>query len=386
MLNNRKVIGFLPIRSGSKAIPLKNIKNFCGKPLAYWVLHALQHSKEIDVVYVALDCNEFASIVSSFNFSKVRIYNRDPKNATDEASTESVMLEFLNSEKFKDNDIFMLVQATSPFTKPIDIKNSVKTYMDSDCDSVLSCVRVKRFFWDESGHALNYNFFDRPLKQDFSGQFLENGALYINSVGNIKKEKNRLSGKIKIYEMPEYAGIELDEEGDWAIAEILMKKTLFDHKKKSPIRLVATDVDGVLTDSGMYYSQSGDELKKFNTRDGKAVELLRKLKIKTAIITSENTDIVSNRAKKLKVDYVFQGAKDKLRILKDISTKEGISLSQTAYIGDDLNDLEVLNNVGMALCPNDAVEKIKKIDGISVLNAKGGKGVLREFVEKFILK
>jgi len=72
--------------------------------------------------------------------------------------------------------------------------------------------------------------------------------------------------------------------------------------------------------------------------------------------------------------------------LKDISTKEGIPLSQTAYIGDDLNDLEVLNNVGMALCPNDAVEKIKKIDGISVLNAKGGKGVLREFVEKFILK
>ncbi len=119
------------------------------------------------------------------------------------------------------------------------------------------------------------------------------------------------------------------------------------------IKLFLTDVDGVLTDGGMYYTESGDEFKKFNTRDGMAFELLRKAEIKTGIITSENTQIVARRAAKIKADYLYQGQRDggKLAAAKEICEKEGITLREVAYIGDDLNCIGLLEKVGLAACP-----------------------------------
>lgn len=148
------------------------------------------------------------------------------------------------------------------------------------------------------------------------------------------------------------------------------------------IKLFLTDVDGVLTDSGMYYSENGDELKKFNTKDGMGFSLLRKAGIKTGIITSENTKIVERRAQKLKVDYLYQGtARTKLESAKEICEKENISLRETAYIGDDINCAELLSNVGFAACPADAVTRIKQIPGIHILSKKGGEGCVREWIE-----
>lgn len=153
------------------------------------------------------------------------------------------------------------------------------------------------------------------------------------------------------------------------------------------IRLLLTDVDGVLTDGGMYYTESGDEFKKFNTRDGMAFELLRNAGIKTGIITSENTRMVARRAAKIKADYLFQGQRDggKLAAAMEICVREGLEMSQVAYIGDDLNCIGLLTKTGMAACPADAVEEVKSIPGIRVLDRKGGEGCLREFVE-LILK
>jgi N-acylneuraminate cytidylyltransferase len=158
-------------------------------------------------------------------------------------------------------------------------------------------------------------------------------------------------------------------------------------RPKKKIKLFLTDVDGVLTDGGMYYSETGDELKKFNTRDGMAFELLRKAGIKTGIITSENTKIVENRAKKLKVDYLYQSKREggKLAVAKEICAKEGISLDEVAYIGDDINCIELLSAVGWAACPADAVAEVKNISGITILNKIGGNACIREYVEKIIM-
>jgi len=152
------------------------------------------------------------------------------------------------------------------------------------------------------------------------------------------------------------------------------------------IKLFLTDVDGVLTDAGMYYTESGDEFKKFNTHDGMAFTLLRERGIKTGLITSEQTRIVENRAKKLKVDYLYQGVKneDKLEAAKEICVKEGITLSEVAYIGDDINCIPLLKAVGVAACPANAVDKVKKTPGIIQLKTKGGDGVVREFVENIL--
>lgn len=152
------------------------------------------------------------------------------------------------------------------------------------------------------------------------------------------------------------------------------------------IRLFLTDVDGVLTDAGMYYTEAGDELKKFNTRDGMGLKLLREAGIKTGIITTENTKLVERRAAKLKVDHLIQGAWPKLDAAMEICRKEGIDISETAYIGDDVNCLELLEVVGFAACPSDAVRKIKEIPGILILEKKGGEGVVREFADLILEK
>jgi N-acylneuraminate cytidylyltransferase len=153
--------------------------------------------------------------------------------------------------------------------------------------------------------------------------------------------------------------------------------------RAQPVRVVFFDVDGVLTDGGMYYSESGDEMKKFNTRDGMAFQLLRQAGIKTGIITSENTKIVENRARKLKVDYLFQGKRDggKLAAAREICEKEGVTLDEVAYIGDDINCLELLSSVGYSYCPSDAIKAIKEIPNITILGKQGGAGVVRECVE-----
>jgi len=377
-------IAFVPARCGSKSIPFKNIKEFCGRPLIYWNLVALQDSKSIDEIYVATDCNEIKDTVNSFKLSKVKVYAREPENANDTASTESVMLEFINKNKFYDDDLFLLVQATSPLTQTEDFEVAIDKLKNEDIDSLLTCVRTKRFYWNKDNEPLNYDYTNRPRRQDFDGILMENGAFYINTIFNIKKYNNRLSGKIGIHEMKEFTSIELDEEDDWMIKEELMKKHIFSTiKKNSNIKLFLSDVDGTMTDAGMYYGENGEEFKKFNTHDGKGFELLRSAGIKTGIITSEKTRMVANRAEKINLDYLYQGIEfeGKLEVAKYICQKENITLKEVAYIGDDINCKELLENVGLSACPADSLNEIKNIFNILRLSKKGGDGAVREFID-----
>ena len=377
-------IAFIPARCGSESIPFKNIKIICGKPLIYWSLLALTKSKTIDQIYVATDCDEIKDTVIDFNFDNVKIFDRSSTNASNTASTESVMLEFLDNNIFSGEDLFVLVQATTPFTSSENFDNAINILKSNiEIDSLLSCVESKRFFWTKNGNAINYDYNNRPLRQDFDGILMENGAFYINTVANIKNFKNRLSGTIHPYVMPEYTAIEADEEDDWIIIEKLMYKYVLNNKPSKTIKLFATDVDGVLTDAGMYYDNNGNELKKFNTHDGMAFKILKEKGIFTAMITSEKTNIVKLRASKLKVDYLFQGVKggEKLEVLKKICIEKNMSLSEVAYIGDDINDYNVLSSVGFPACPKNAITNIKNIEGITHLSKSGGNGAVREFVE-----
>ena len=246
-------------------------------------------------------------------------------------------------------------------------------------------MRNYRFFWNSDGTSKNYDYKNRPRRQNFDGMLMENGAFYINTVANIKSSGNRLSGKIGIYEMPEYTAAEIDEPDDWIVLENLMRRHILNKQNTSKnIKLFLSDVDGTLTDGGMYYSESGDELKKFNTRDGMGFQILREKGIKTGIITSENTKIVENRAKKLKIDFLVQGKRNggKLEAVRQICNELNVSLNEVAYIGDDINDIELLSEVGFAACPADACAEVKAVAGIQVMQKKGGDGCVREVVEK----
>ena len=150
------------------------------------------------------------------------------------------------------------------------------------------------------------------------------------------------------------------------------------------IKIFFSDVDGVLTDGGMYYTENGDELKKFCAHDGMGMKLLQKKGFQVGIITSEDTQINRNRAKKLSLDYDFHGVDDKLEFIKDFCRQKDVSLSEIAYIGDDVNCFELLSNVGVSACPNNAVAKIKSIPNIIQLKKSGGDGAFRDFAELFL--
>lgn len=382
------VIAFIPVRGGSKSIPLKNIKPFCGKPLVCWNIEALENCPKVDKVIVATDSDDIWNTVASCNYKKTTLYRRSAENACDTASTESVMLEYINYAQLPKDDIFMLVQATSPLTETIHFTEALKMYANGEYNSIITCVRNYRFFWNEDGTSMNYDYMNRPRRQNFNGMLMENGAFYINTVGNILSNGNRLGGKIGIYEMPEYTAAEIDEPDDWIVLENMMRRHVLNkqNNEKLNIKLFLCDVDGTLTDGGMYYSEKGDELKKFNTRDGMGMQMLREAGIKTGIITSENTKIVENRAKKLKVDFLCQGKREggKLEVAKDICDQMGITLDEVAYIGDDINCMELLETVGTKACPADACEKVKNVPSINVMKRKGGDGCVREFVEKIL--
>ena len=145
-------------------------------------------------------------------------------------------------------------------------------------------------------------------------------------------------------------------------------------------KLVLSDIDGVWTDGGMYYDENGNEFKKFNTSDSAGVIFLKLIDIPFGIITGEDTNIVKRRANKLKVKYLHMGVKNKVKVATNLCDELGITLDEVAYIGDDLNDINLLRKVGFSCAPSNAPTYIKDIVS-HVTNSKGGEGAFREFVE-----
>jgi YrbI family 3-deoxy-D-manno-octulosonate 8-phosphate phosphatase len=157
--------------------------------------------------------------------------------------------------------------------------------------------------------------------------------------------------------------------------------TVLDRARK--VRLLCVDVDGVLTDAGMYYGPDGEVLKKFNTRDGMGLARLREAGVAVAIISSEDSAIVHARAAKLKIDDVFCGASNKRIAIDELCSRHGLGVDEVAFIGDDLNDLPALECVGLACAVADAAEPVQAIAHY-VTQRRGGDGAVRELCEFLI--
>lgn len=402
-------VAFIPVRGGSKSIPLKNIRPMCGRPLVYWTVKAACDCRQIDKVYIATDSEKIKETVESFGIEKAEVIGRSAESASDTASTESAMLEFA---KDRDFDNIVLIQATSPMLLGSDLEKGFALFAEDDTDSVLSVVRQKRFHWttDEKGCAIpaNYDVFHRPRRQNFDGYLVENGAFYITSRKALLESENRVSGRIKAVEMNEDTFFEIDELSDWVIIEALMKKNGFvtetdsqetkmqqesvpDKKKRerealrkraAGIKIFLTDSDGCLTDGGMYYTEKGDEIKKFNAKDGMGFRLLREKGIVIGIVTGEDVEMVRQRAAKLKMQEIHCGISHKLEVVQEICRRRQCTLEEVAYVGDDINDTEVLRAVGMGFSIADAIDSVKEAADY-VTERKGGDGAIREVIDLF---
>ena len=199
----------------------------CGKPLVYWTIAAACGCDAIDKVYVATDSDKITNTVNQIKreennqiFDKIEVIGRSAESASDTASTEFAMLEFAAKYEFEN---IVLIQATSPLLSSDDLDGGFQLYEREDTDSVLSVVRQKRFNWsvseDGSAKEINYDCFHRPRRQEFDGYCVENGAFYITSKKRLMETKNRISGRIKAYEMSEDTFFEIDEPEDWNIIQ-----------------------------------------------------------------------------------------------------------------------------------------------------------------------
>lgn len=163
---------------------------------------------------------------------------------------------------------------------------------------------------------------------------------------------------------------------------------IFDHlrPKIEKIKLLILDVDGVMSDGGMYYSESGDQIKKYNAKDGMAILKAQEKGLICGIISSAFTDqMVKNRANTLKIDRVYVGRDSKITILKQWCEELNLSMDEVAMIGDDVNDLSIMNVVGFKVCPADAVNVVKHVVDV-VLTKKGGDGCVRELIDNYLLE
>jgi len=219
---NSQTVALVPLRGGSKSIPKKNIKEICGKPLCEWVIQAAVDCNSIDHVYVSTDSTEIRDVVEKLGLG-VTVIDRPIEYASDEASTESVMLHFMAKVNFAR---VVTIQATSPLLKSLDLKNALTQFEQEKLDSMVSAVRTKRFFWKDDGTPINYDPVHRPRRQDFKGILMENGAFYVTNREILSKHNCRLAGKIGVFEMSESTAYEIDEPGDWEIVSNQLSQSI----------------------------------------------------------------------------------------------------------------------------------------------------------------
>lgn len=378
-----RIISIIPARGGSKSIPRKNVIDFCGKPLIAWSIEHALASEYIEGVFVSTDSEEIASISED---SGAGIIKRPPELATDTSSSEAALDHAIQEvEKiYGDIDLVVFLQATSPVREPGDIDNACETFMTGQYDSLFSASVLDDFcVWEETEQGMKSVTFDyqnRGMRQDRQPHILENGSIYIFKPSVLEKFSNRLGGKIGIYQMPMWKSYQIDSMEDLEFCSYVMSHKLIDKQNDSSqfrdIELIVYDFDGVMTDNRVLLREDSMESVVVNRSDGLAVGMIEQRGLRQVIFSTETNNVVKARAQKLGIP-VISGIADKKGALASYCEERNIQLDDVIYIGNDVNDLEVMMSVGYPLCPQDAYPGIKEISKI-VLNAPGGGGVIRE--------
>lgn len=191
--------------------------------------------------------------------------------------------------------------------------------------------------------------------------------------------------KIRIIDPTPVELIKIADYFNIDIESLIRKNLKLKHQvDKKNIHFVVLDVDGTMTDGGMFYTESGDQIKKFNSKDGLAIKRRSANGLSFGIISHAfRSEAIAQRAKLLSIDKVHVGQEKKIDVLNGWCKEMGISLEHVAYVGDDINDLDIMEKVGLSACPSDSVKEIKKIADI-ILTRKGGDACIREFLDEWL--
>jgi N-acylneuraminate cytidylyltransferase len=376
-------VAFIPLYGDSRpdvncATGVNSLRQMAGRPLFAWSLEQAIASGCFDAIYLVTDslAEVRKEVADEFPSADKLVEVLDYDILQGEGSRDNALLKLQQKVPF---DVMCLIQAASPLTRAEDFRAAKQKFLFENLDSLLTAVQSRRFFWTRAGAPIGFDVMERPRRQDIEGYLVENGAFYLTSVKLLADHHCRLGGRIGIHEMTAETAIEIIDEAGWMAAEqLLLKQKLASAKARAfQIKALVLDVDGTLTDAGMYYGPAGEALKKFNTRDAHGLQLLRENGISICVISTEDSPAVAARMKKLRIDEYYPGVQKKLPLLLQLAKRWDIPLQDIGYIGDDLSDLECLSRVGSAFCPADAVSEILR-QAHYVCERAGGHGAVRE--------
>lgn len=383
-------IAIIPARSGSKGIPDKNIRPFCGSPLVVRAVDAANSANQVGRVIVSTDSAKYAGICHAAGADAMI---RPLELSGDSASSESALLHVLETLRDQGEALpewLVFIQCTSPFTRGTDIDALLDMANRENADTGLTVVPSHRFLWrvTEDGSALGINH-DKSLRQrrqDRALEFMENGAVYAMRVEGFLKHKHRFFGKTVCHVLPEYHAVEIDSPEDWEIAESIFRS--FGTRSSAdqlpdPLALLVFDFDGVFTDNRVLVSEDGSESVFCDRGDGMGIEWLRQAGVPCLILSKERNPVVEARGRKVQVPVV-QSIENKAEFLKTYCLERGIPLEHVAYVGNDMNDIECMGLVGCGISVGDAVPRVREVAKLH-LERPGGRGAIRELAE-IILK
>ena len=379
MSNN---IVIIPARGGSKGVPRKNLQPIDNMSLVRRA--ALNASlSDSQMIIVSTDSKEIADDIK--DISKVFIHWRSIENSSDNASTESVISEVLSDfgREISESDKIAILQPSSPFTSVQIINESFKAVqVGLSTATMMSSVQ---FRWGKTSLdkwiPTNHQKESRPRRQDLINEMIETGSCYAFMVEDFIKTKSRFSNDVLPILQDVIESTDIDSYSDLEVARSLAKSfpELYRVKKaplpKAPPKIIFTDFDGCMTDDRAIVNENGIESVTVNRKDGAAISRTLGNGIVVVIVSTEENDVVSARAQKLKIECL-QGVTTKLPVIQKFLSQRGLDDSDAWYVGNDENDREPVKHF-FSLCPADAIDEIKDHADI-ILQTKGGAGIFAE--------
>jgi len=381
----KSAIAIIPARGGSKGIPNKNLQTVGGVTLLARTISACLKSESIATVYVSTDSDDIAAVALN---NGAQVIRRPADISGDTASSESALLHSLNeiekTSSLPKNVLF--AQCTSPFITHTDIDGILDLLKDHD--SALTVTHNHAFIWrrDNTGNAvgINHDSAIRLPRQQLDPEYKETGALYAMNIDQFRKCGHRFFGRIGMYEVPADRSMEIDEPEDLRLANTLeiQEKSMPSRESLQAIKAVVFDFDGVMTDDQVYITETGEEMVMASRSDGMGISALKNAGLKLLILSKERNPVVARRAEKLQIE-VIQACDNKLEALTEWLSKNQLPLSQCAYVGNDINDLQCMQAVKLAIAPIDAHPLATQAAHWRLTRA-GGKGAIRELSDAII--
>jgi len=381
-----RIVGCIPAKGSSTRTPSKNLQEVLGVPLFLWAANNLNRVLPKKDIYIDSDSDDILELAQKHGFNTIKRPDELATNATD--GNQLMMWQAKNV----DADIFIQHLPPMLFLKEETLRKGIDLIIEKNYDSAFAVMKEQLYLWDDNGPK--YDLKNLPNSFTLPTTTIETMGLYITTKKSLLESELRVGNKTSMIEIDKYEAIDIDYPTDLEFARVVSKGLGFNSEytkgissfyKYKNIKLIIIDIDGVMTDGGMYYTENGDEMKKFNTKDGMAIKNIIKNGMQIGFLSSgKNINIIQNRADLLGVQNVYAGYEKKTKILDEWIDKLNISYEQVAYIGDDINDIDAMSKCKIKACPNDAVSSIKDIVDI-VLSRNGGEACVREFIDKYIV-